>query len=698
MPTVDYDHRAIRMDGKRQLLLSGAIHYPRSTPAMWPALFERSRQAGLNTIETYVFWNLHERQRGHYDFEGRLDLPRFCRMAQEHGFNVILRIGPYICAEINYGGFPAWLREVPGMQLRTYNAPFLREKERWLRDLCEKMAPLFAPNGGPIILAQIENEYDLVAKTYGEEGKRYLEWCAALAGTLNVGVPWIMCVGGTPGVIETMNGWRGHELIARHFTRHPDQPPLWTENWPGWYDTYTHPHHIRPTEDVAWTVAHFFASGGTGMNYYMWHGGTNFNREAMYLQTTSYDYDAPLDEFGLPTTKMNHLARLHSILSRYAALLLNSEPAQPLSLSLGEQQPAYVYRQDGQALAFLCNDDAQQSVKVEFERRSHDLPPHSVTLIGDGNVLMNTARIDTADVIVRKLHPAPDGFTSLAWRAEPFPDQLPAALRAGVTGAAPAEQLKLTRDETDYCWYSARFTVDSAGEGTLTLEGVADFVHVFVDGQRQAATPPELVEDRGPLTGPAFTQHFTLNLTPGEHQLALLCCALGLIKGDWQIGHQNMVNERKGLWGRVLWNDRPLSGPWTMEPGTTGEKSGVTAFSLEANAWRADPGPARGRPLTWWRLSFARPTGAGSLAADLMSMSKGVAWLNGRCIGRYWLASGGKRSEHAAHAVSLQVTSPGQPTQRYYHLPLEWLAEENTLVLFEEAGGDAAAIRIIEVE
>ena len=126
MSTVGYDRRSITIDGRNELLISGAIHYPRSTPAMWPELFDQSRRAGLNTVETYVFWNLHERQRGTYDFSDRLDLPRFCRLAQAAGLHVILRIGPYICAETNYGGFPAWLRDVPGIRMRTDNAPFER--------------------------------------------------------------------------------------------------------------------------------------------------------------------------------------------------------------------------------------------------------------------------------------------------------------------------------------------------------------------------------------------------------------------------------------------------------------------------------------------------------------------------------------------------------------------------------------------
>src|SRR2546425_325258 len=104
MSNVSYDKRAVLIDERRTLLLSGAIHYPRSTPAMWPDLLRQARQGGLNTVETYVFWGLHERRRGVFDFSERLDLFHFCRLAQEQGLYVFLRLGPYICAEINYGG------------------------------------------------------------------------------------------------------------------------------------------------------------------------------------------------------------------------------------------------------------------------------------------------------------------------------------------------------------------------------------------------------------------------------------------------------------------------------------------------------------------------------------------------------------------------------------------------------------------
>ncbi|CAK9176801.1 unnamed protein product [Ilex paraguariensis] len=154
--TVTYDHRALVIDGKRRVLQSGSIHYPRSTPEVWPELIRKSKEGGLDVIETYVFWNYHEPVRGQYYFEDRFDLVRFVKTVQEAGLFVHLRIGPYVCAEWNYGGFPMWLHFIPGIQFRTTNDPFKEEMERFLAKIVNLMKEenLFVSQGGPIILAQ----------------------------------------------------------------------------------------------------------------------------------------------------------------------------------------------------------------------------------------------------------------------------------------------------------------------------------------------------------------------------------------------------------------------------------------------------------------------------------------------------------------------------------------------------------------
>jgi hypothetical protein len=693
MPNVSYDHRAVTIDGKRTLLLSGAIHYPRSTPGMWRSLMQHSQEAGLNAIETYVFWNLHERRRGVYDFSDRLDIRRFLDIAHELGLYVILRIGPYICAETNYGGLPAWLRDVPGIRMRTDNEPFLREMEQWVRLLCDYVRPYFAPQGGPIILAQIENEYGNIAWRYGEDGERYLHRLAEMTRTLQVGVPWVMCKGGAPGTIETINAFYAHRELDDYFARYPDKPALWTEHWPGWYDLWGYPHNRRTPENVAWAAARFFAAGGTGMNYYMWHGGTNFDRDGTFLQTTSYDYDAPLDEYGLPTTKMYHLARLHRILQEYATVLVESERAQPETLSEGVL--AYTYQHDGRSLVFLCNDDTQKTVSLSYERHRFQLPPQSVTIIGDGTPLMNTAQVEPRDVVERRFEVCDPKLAPFQWWVEPLPGSEAIPLRPPVLSDKPVEQLQFTRDQTDYCWYVAKLMVlpHQEGKGVLELQGVADVVHLFLDGQFVATTQPPLPENRNFDDLQTFTQWFEIEMSAGEHTLAILCCALGLVKGDWMLGERNMVDERKGFWGKLLWRGEPLEAPWRIEAGLKGEHYRVYAEGSALVRWESSIEVARGKPLCWWKTTFERPKSSAPLALDLTGMTKGIAWLNGRCIGRYWLAPGtGKPEEWLLQAVYQE--GEGLPTQRYYHLPSEWLLEQNVLVLFEEVGGDPTQVRL----
>ncbi|GIV20946.1 MAG: hypothetical protein KatS3mg023_2697 [Armatimonadota bacterium] len=693
MPNVSYDRRAITIDGKRTLLLSGAIHYPRSTPGMWRSLMEHSKEAGLNAIETYVFWNLHERRRGVYDFSDRLDIRRFLDIAHELGLYVILRIGPYICAETNYGGLPAWLRDVPGIQMRTDNEPFLREMERWVRLLCDYVRPYFAPNGGPIILAQIENEYGNIAWRYGEAGEHYLKRIAEMAESLQVGVPWVMCKGSAPGTIETINAFYAHPLLDEHFTCHPDKPALWTEHWPGWYDLWGYPHNRRTPENVAYAAARFFAAGGTGMNYYMWHGGTNFDRDGSFLQTTSYDYDAPLDEFGLPTTKMYHLAHLHRILQEYAPVLVESERAQPETLPEGALM--YTYQHEGRSLLFLCNDDTQKTIEVSCAGRRYQLPPQSVTLIGDGQPLMNTAQVEPQYVLERRMEVCDPKLAPFQWWVEPLPNGEPIPLHPPVLSDKPVEQLQFTHDETDYCWYVAKIMVlpHQEGKGVLELQGVADVVHLFLDGQFVATTQSPLPENRNLDDPESFTQRFELEMSAGEHTLAILCCALGLVKGDWMLGEHNMADERKGFWGRLLWRSEPLEAPWRIEAGLRGEHCRVYAEGSAYVRWESSIEVARGKPLCWWKTTFERPKTNAPLALDLSGMTKGMAWLNGRCIGRYWLAAGtGKPEEWLLQAVYPE--GEGLPTQRYYHLPADWLREQNVLVLFEELGGDPTQVRL----
>ena len=198
---VSYDHRAITINDVRTMLISGVIHYPRSTPGMWPYLFQMAKNQGLNTIQTYVFWNFHEQRPGELDFSGRGNLSKFLQDAADAGLFVNLRIGPYVCAEWNYGGLPAWLNQIANMSFRSSNPQWEAAMKKFVLEIVNYSTPYLAKNGGPIILAQIENEY------HGKD-PAYVDWCGNLVTNelASTEIPWIMCNGqAANSTIETCN-------------------------------------------------------------------------------------------------------------------------------------------------------------------------------------------------------------------------------------------------------------------------------------------------------------------------------------------------------------------------------------------------------------------------------------------------------------------------------------------------------------
>jgi beta-galactosidase len=283
---------------------------------------------------------------------------------------------------------------------------------------------------------------------------------------------------------------------------------------------------------------------------------------------------------------------------------------------------------------------------------------------------MNTAKVEPRDVVERRFEVCDPKLAPFQWWVEPLPGSEAIPLRPPVLSDKPVEQLQFTRDQTDYCWYVAKLMVlpHQEGKGVLELQGVADVVHLFLDGQFVATTQPPLPENRNFDDLQTFTQRFEIEMSVGEHTLAILCCALGLVKGDWMLGERNMVDERKGFWGKLLWRGEPLEAPWRIEAGLKGEHYRVYAEGSALVRWESSIEVARGKPLCWWKTTFERPKTLAPLALDLTGMTKGMAWLNGRCIGRYWLAPGtGKPEEWLLQAVYQE--GEGLPTQRYYHLP-----------------------------
>ncbi len=704
MKPITFDSKSVIIDGRRELILSGAIHYLRSSPAMWPDLMRRSKDAGLNTIETITFWGQHEPVQGRFNFTGRLDLRRFFDCAHDEGLLVYLRPGPYICGEHDFGGFPIWLRDVPGIQFRTFNQPFMDATQRWFDLLFTYLRPQLHSQGGPIAFVQVENEYKNIAAQYGAAGSRYLAWLRDLYESYDLGVPLTMCnpsndaendysIGWTERTVPTINSGMCVAQVGGFKKAHPELPTLWTEAWMSWYQVWGGPRPARTTSNLLFYVARFFVEGGKGINYYMWHGGTNFGREAMFLQATSYDYDAPLNEFGLPTAKYDGLRTFHALLREHQDFWLETDLPEYQSPSPGIA--VRIFRHADRELVAIANDTFLYQ----------NLPPAEVTWGGQTYLMPSEAMVwllDGREIWRCEVDNAPehqaDFFTPVAHpsRIETIEESLPTC--GFIERGQPEDQLLHTHNQSDYCWYLTDLHVPAAGLGELTLTGLNDFAQIFVNGECVAQSMSYLKEDRGVWDGPDYLQKFQIDLPAGTHRLAVLCSALGLVKGDWQAGKLNMTTERKGLWGNAQWNGAALSGPWQIRPFLDGEILDLPGRARNLANWRSFDAKADvGQPLHWFRLSFDAPAGDAPLALDLAGLGKGLVWINGECIGRHWLLHiRAQDDKHLEHNTGLLMDeSISEPSQRYYHLPREWLRPgRNEIVIFEETGGNPETLQI----
>ncbi|NOU88559.1 beta-galactosidase [Paenibacillus sp. LMG 31460] len=316
-------------NGEPIRILSGAMHYFRIVPEYWKDRLLKLKACGFNTVETYVAWNVHEPKEGQFIFQGIADVERFVQIAGELGLHVIIRPSPYICAEWEFGGLPYWLLKDPSMQLRCYYKPFLDKIDTYYDELLARFKPLLCTNGGPIIAMQIENEYG----SYGTD-KEYLAYIRQ--AMINRGMDVLLFTsdgyddsnlqGGTliPDVFATVNfGSRPEEAFAKLQEYQPDKPLLCMEYWNGWFDYWGDEHHRRGNDDVV-DVLDRMLKLGASVNFYMFHGGTNFGfyNGAGCLgkyepDVTSYDYHAMLNESGDITDK--YIA-VRELLSKYVDL------------------------------------------------------------------------------------------------------------------------------------------------------------------------------------------------------------------------------------------------------------------------------------------------------------------------------------------------------------------------------------------
>ncbi|KAM6945901.1 beta-galactosidase-1-like protein 2 [Aplochiton taeniatus] len=337
------------LEGEPFLVLGGSIHYFRVPRAYWQDRLLKMKACGLNTLTTYVPWNLHEPERGVFNFKDQLDLEAYIQLAAELGLWVIIRPGPYICAEWDLGGLPSWLLQDKNMKLRTTYPGFTKAVNSFFDQLIPRLLPYQFNNGGPIIAIQVENEYGSYAKDteympFIKEALLCRGWKEMMMTSDNQDG---LKHGGVNGALETINFQRLKPEAIKYLDEiQPGKPKLVMEYWSGWFDLWGDLHHVFPAEDMIAVVTEILKQD-TSINLYMFHGGTNFGfmngafaigMSAPKPMVTSYDYDAPLSEAGDCTAKY-HLLR--NVFSHYHSEQL---PAVPPVQGRSAYQPVIIHR------------------------------------------------------------------------------------------------------------------------------------------------------------------------------------------------------------------------------------------------------------------------------------------------------------------------------------------------------------------
>lgn len=309
------------LNGKPFVVKAAEVHYPRIPRAYWEHRIKMCKSLGMNTICIYVFWNIHEQREGQFDFTGNNDIAAFCKLAKKNGMYVIVRPGPYVCAEWEMGGLPWWLLKKKDIRLREDDPYFIERVRLFEKKVGEQLAPLTIQNGGPIIMVQVENEYG----SYGEN-KPYVSTIRDIVKSSGFDkVTLFQCdwssnfeKNGLDDLVWTMNFGTGAN-IDQQFKRlgelRPDAPKMCSEFWSGWFDKWGARHETRPAKDMVEGMDEML-SKGISFSLYMTHGGTSFghwagaNSPGFAPDVTSYDYDAPINEYGQPTPKFWELRKM----------------------------------------------------------------------------------------------------------------------------------------------------------------------------------------------------------------------------------------------------------------------------------------------------------------------------------------------------------------------------------------------------
>jgi beta-galactosidase len=533
------------LDGRRLQIRCGEIHAARVPREYWRHRLQMARAMGLNTVCAYLFWNQIEPRPGEFNWSGQADVAGFCRIAQEEGLWVILRPGPYSCAEWEMGGLPWWLLKNDDIQLRTRDPRYLDAAKKYLKEVGRVLGPLQITHGGPILMVQVENEYGFQGNdtAYLGELRQALLEAGFNVPLFDCDPPYHLKDGYRSDLFPVVNfgsdpagGFKALREIL------PQGPLMCGEFYPGWFDTWGAPHHLgNPPRYLA--DLEYMLTNGESFSIYMAHGGTTFGLwsgadRPFKPDTSSYDYDAPISEAGWPTEKFAQTREL------FAKYLLPGETIRETP----ERYPVIT--------------------------------------------IPTTKATECAPV-----------FANLP---KAIPDNQPRTMEK--------------YDQGHGC-ILYRIKIPAGPPATLEAAGVHDFGFVFLDGKRV-----EVMDRRN--------GNFKVHL-PERKKSATLDI---LVEAMGRVNFGQEVHDRKGIHAPVKLDGKDLAGWQIFNLPLDNRMLGKLKFSRSrGNETQKSETPhvvSYNEPAFWRAMvNIAKP---GDTFLDLRSWGKGVVWVNGHCLGRFW--------------------------------------------------------------
>jgi beta-galactosidase GanA len=535
-PSFRFEGRQFVLNGKPFQIMAGEIHFQRIPREYWADRLVKIRAAGLNTVCTYVFWNALEPEPGRFDLTGQNDLPAFMRTAQRAGLWVIVRPGPYACAEWDFGGLPVWLLRTPDIKVRCSDPRYMAACETYIRRMADEIRDLQVQRGGPLLMVQIENEYGsfgndrnytvALKKTWQEAGIEVPFYTADGA------TPYMLEAGTAPGAAIGLDPGTSDRDYAEAEKLGSGVPIFTSEFYPGWLTHWGEKWARVPTEEIIRDLRWLLANKKS-FNFYMFHGGTNFGfwaganfSDKYEPDVTSYDYDAPLNEMGQPTTK-------------YFAI---------------------------------------RDVLKQFQPKGTRLPDLPKSL----------PAIDIPGITPREV--------------APLFDNLPPPIRS-----AQPRPMEAFNQNHGFILYRTKLIGHRSGK--LTITDVHDYANIYVDGTYLGTLNRAKNE----------TSIDIPKSDPPHRSLDVLVEAMG------RINYGPLLIDRKGITDRVTLNNMTLM-DWEVyilpmeEDDLAGVKYGTAA---------------PGRPGNFFHGTFELRE-VGDTYLDMTGWKKGVVWVNGRNLGRYW--------------------------------------------------------------